>query len=75
LDITVALKQLPLSREIKLAILNSEGETGEILGIVKAVEAGDWYYFEDKIIDIEQLNRAYTDSIAWANASLSCIED
>ena len=74
MDLNECLEQLPLSSEIKRAILKYEGEIGEILGIVKAVEIGNWNYFENKFIDIEQLNRAYTESITWAKASLSLID-
>ncbi len=67
------LSQLPLSEEVKSSILNYEGEAGEVLKIVLAFEEGDWELLGKKHISGKQLNHAYTESIAWAKASMEAI--
>jgi c-di-GMP-related signal transduction protein len=65
------LKELPLSRDIKNALLDCTGIMGDVLRFVTAYEKGDWEYIfanSSRIkLDEEILPGLYFDAITWAN--------
>jgi EAL and modified HD-GYP domain-containing signal transduction protein len=72
-DLAEALEQLPLSEDVKKAILEHEGPAGEVLAIVQALEDGNWQFLMEKNVDGKQLNTAYMEAIAWAKESLELL--
>ncbi|MCP5107350.1 MAG: HDOD domain-containing protein [bacterium] len=66
------LKELPLSGDIKTALLEGKGIFGEVLQFVKSYEKGDWkeiFGISPRIkLDEELIPELYFDTIVWANA-------
>jgi c-di-GMP phosphodiesterase len=54
-----ALAQLPLSDEIRKALLNHEGQLGRVLKYVLTYETGDWDTLDELRADTAPLARAY----------------
>jgi len=71
------LSELPLSDEVKGALLGKAGVLGDLLGMALAYERAEWdlipYYLDQlKIkhrlpIDVSGISARYRDSVAWAN--------
>jgi EAL and modified HD-GYP domain-containing signal transduction protein len=68
------LASLPLSDEIKGALLRQEGRLGTILKCVIAYERGNWP--ETRCLDVspEAIINAYLQSIDWATAVGTVLE-
>lgn len=66
------LKDLPLSANIKDALLHGKGVFGEVLRFAKAYEKGDWdtlFEVADGIgLDEERIPELYFDTVTWANS-------
>ena len=66
------LKELPLSRDIKDALISGTGFMGDILHFVKSYQKGNWdtiFKISSKIkLDEEIIPELYFDTIVWANA-------
>ncbi len=60
------LAQLPLSEALNNALLNHEGELGELLGCVIAWDEANWAEARYPALDTEQLCEAYLQAIDWA---------
>ncbi|MFK5913316.1 MAG: HDOD domain-containing protein [Woeseiaceae bacterium] len=68
-DMEVLVEGLPLSENIRSALIRHEGKLGGVLACVLAYESGDWtnaYY--DKLT-IEEVRTCYLDALQWAAAS------
>lgn len=69
---TEILNELPLSRDIKDALINGTGFMGDVLHFVKSYQIGDWntiFKTASKIkLDEEIIPELYFDTIVWANA-------
>jgi EAL and modified HD-GYP domain-containing signal transduction protein len=61
------LAQLPLSVEMKAALLRHEGPLGELLQRVLSYERGDWDPLVATEHDSTTLREAYLDAIKWAS--------
>ncbi|MCC7424587.1 MAG: HDOD domain-containing protein [Planctomycetaceae bacterium] len=70
LDTTMseALKTLPLSDELKGALLHFEGVHGNLLRCVVAIERGDWSGATSLGLSAEVLNKAWLEAIAASKA-------
>lgn len=60
------LGSLPLSDSIRSAILEYEGELGEVLRCVIAYERGDWDKVSFKDLDILSIGECYLEALDWA---------
>lgn len=60
------LKSLPLSNEISRALLNKEGEVGELLRLILDYERGSWSEVSGSEIPVNELSSCYLESMAWA---------
>jgi c-di-GMP-related signal transduction protein len=69
------MEQLPLSEDIKRALLVETGEMADLLRMVKEYEAGNWERFSvlANRLDIQedQMPECYADALGWADACLS----
>lgn len=67
-ELSLLLKDLPLEANIKAALLESKGNLGGILNVVKAYESGQWTripfeQLSDKEVTQESLRELYTQSL------------
>lgn len=60
------LKELPLSEEINCALLNREGQLGELLRCVLDYELADWEAVERCRMPRQEMADAYWDAVGWA---------
>ncbi len=65
-----AVEPLPLSDEIRNALLHKKGPKGRLLAAVIAYEQGDWDALIQMRIDPEKIAKAYLDSVAWGEELL-----
>jgi len=65
-----ALEQIPLSDEIKNALLHRKGAKGRMLAAVIAYEKGDWTALKQMHIAPEKIAKAYLDAVAWGEELL-----
>ncbi len=63
------LDSIPLSAEIKLALLGHEGKLGELLERVLGYERAHWHNLESRIIDVKLHTQAYLEAARWADES------
>lgn len=61
------LKDLPITPEIREALLSHEGPMGKMLSAVMAFERGDWEATRLAGIDDESIQKAYLDAVAWTH--------
>ncbi|MDE3271141.1 EAL and HDOD domain-containing protein [Pseudoalteromonas sp. G4] len=68
------LEKLPLSEEIKLAILKREGRLAEYLGLVEAYEKAMWNEANEiqaqLKLNSDEIPTAYHDALQWANIQM-----
>ena len=73
-DMKNTLDQLPLSGEIKSAILNKEGQLAQYLDLVEAYEQAKWQLASDikaKLnLDTDTIPAAYHEAVQWANVQM-----
>jgi len=65
-----AMEQIPVSDEIRNALLHKKGPKGRMLAAVIAYEQGDWDTLIQMRIDPEKVAKAYLDSVAWGEEIL-----
>jgi EAL and modified HD-GYP domain-containing signal transduction protein len=65
-----AMEQIPLSDEMRNALLHKKGPKGRLLAAVIAYEQGDWDALIQMRIDPEKIAKAYLDSVAWGEELL-----
>ncbi|HEC13498.1 MAG TPA: HDOD domain-containing protein [Acidiferrobacteraceae bacterium] len=63
----VVLKALPVSEEIKAALLGQEGPLGEALTCVLAYERGDWDKLIFDKVGRDAYGKLYLDAVKWAD--------
>jgi EAL and modified HD-GYP domain-containing signal transduction protein len=61
------INPLPLTQEVKLALLDFSGTGGAILRSVMAIEQGMLNEIVFTQLDIDQLNQAYLEALHWAD--------
>lgn len=69
------LDELTLSNEVKLAILDHEGDKGEILENVVNYEQGQWTYLTEQGVNNEIYFSCYMEAVKWADETISALED
>jgi EAL and modified HD-GYP domain-containing signal transduction protein len=78
-DMKNTLEQLPLSAEIKSAILSNEGQLAEYLNLVEAYEQAQWQLASDikaKLsLDTNAIPSAYHDAVQWANLQMQVMSE
>jgi EAL and modified HD-GYP domain-containing signal transduction protein len=60
------LDSLPLSDELRSALLDKQGAAGQALEDVLRYERGDWQAIDNSPLPVEVLVRAYLDAVYWA---------
>ena len=68
-DMKVLIESLPLSENIKTALIRHEGEFGKILHCVLAYESGDWENVNYNNLSINEVRECYLDALKWASSS------
>ena len=73
------LEKLPLSEEIKLAILKREGRLADYLGLVEAYEQAKWQEaneIQTKLnLNADDIPTAYHDALQWANLQMEAMSN
>ncbi len=59
------LEEIPLTEDVKRAILEHAGEPGAALDAVVACERADWQALENGPVDPKQLQRLYVSALEW----------
>lgn len=67
------LKQVPLSDEIKTALLERQNEMGHMLNCVLAYEEGDWDAVSHPGIPADTLLNCYMDAVMWAEETVQLL--
>lgn len=65
--LTEILKELPITPEIREALLSHEGPMGRLLSIVLAFEQGDWDKTRLFGVDDVTIQKAYLSAVAWGH--------
>lgn len=65
--LTDILKELPITPEIKEALLSHAGPMGRLLGTVLAFERGDWNAAKSIDTDQDTIQNAYLSAVAWGH--------
>lgn len=68
-EMNTLVNELPLSQNIKAALINHEGELGKILKCVLAYESGDWKNAHYNEFSINEIRDCYLDALKWATSS------
>jgi c-di-GMP phosphodiesterase len=71
-DLSALCSELPLSDEIKRALLTQEGDLGRVLKLVQAFEQARMGGLNTRVVD--KLNRYFLESRQWSNQILTGIE-
>jgi len=66
-SMATALEMLPLSDDIRDALLHGKGPHGRVLAAVIAFEQVDWNKLDHMEIEAEKVSNAYLDAIHWEN--------
>jgi len=69
------LDDLTLSAEVKFAILDHQGEKGELLDNVICYEQGDWGYLSEQGIDAEIYLSSYMESVKWTDSTIESLQE
>jgi c-di-GMP-related signal transduction protein len=76
---TSVMSKLPLSKDIKDALVNNEGLLAEYLELVKCYEQGMWQAaniaIEKLRLDANLLPDAYHEAVQWANEQMKALGD
>lgn len=73
MSLTDILAQIPLTDEIKQALLNHEGELGRLLETVIAYEEGRWEEVRYGDLSVQTFRSCYFEAINWAENSFSTL--
>lgn len=68
------ISQLPLSSDLKVALLEQEGIIGEALKCCIAFERADWENVSFQNIDKTIIQQAYFNAVIWSNNAMKFIE-
>lgn len=69
--LNVILKELPLTMEIKEALLSHAGPMGRLLSSVIAFESGNWDAIKNSDSSEKAIQNAYLEAVSWANSQAS----
>jgi EAL and modified HD-GYP domain-containing signal transduction protein len=67
------LKELPLSEELKLALLERQGHLGSALNCVHAMEGNDFSRITFVGLTLPEISELYLDSTFWADQQVKSI--
>ena len=68
-DMELLIEGLPLTENIRSALIRHDGELGGILNCVLAYESGDWKNAHYNKLSINEVRDCYLDALKWATAS------
>ncbi len=68
-DMELLIEGLPLTENIRAALIRHEGELGKILHCVLAYESGDWDNANYNKISMDEMRECYLDALNWASSS------
>ena len=68
-DMEVLIEGLPLTENIRAALIRHEGPLGEILACVLSYESGDWENAHYAELNIDEIRNCYLDALKWSTAS------
>ena len=68
-DMKLLIEGLPLTENIRVALIRREGELGKILNCVLAYESGDWKNANHDKLDINVIRECYLEALQWASSS------
>jgi EAL and modified HD-GYP domain-containing signal transduction protein len=60
------LAQLPLSIEVKAALLEGRGELGELLKAVTDYEVGNWEHIHNRFVHKDAIQLTYEQALEWS---------
>ena len=66
----MAIENVPISQEIRDAIVEGKGEIGQVLDCVLAYEIGDWKKISCDPFSEVSVGSAYLEAISWTLESL-----
>lgn len=66
-------RALPLSEEVRTALVSRAGDRGAVLSTVIAYEAGEWDRLPSLGVDTTVITAAYLESLDWAGAMVSLV--
>lgn len=69
------LAQLPLSEELKQAILEQRGDAGAVLAETLAYERGEWHRLAGRQIPASDYRDCYLQAVGWANESMASLQE
>lgn len=69
------MEDLTLSTEVKLAILDHQGEKGDILDNVICYEQGQWLYLSEQGIDSEVYFSSYMEAVKWTDSTVEALHE
>ena len=68
-DMELLIEGLPLTENIRSALIRREGELGKILNCVLAYESGDWKNANYDKLTINEVRDCYLGALQWASSS------
>jgi len=68
-EMEVLIEGLPLTENIRAALIRREGELGKILNCVLAYESGDWKNVSYDGLSINEIRDCYLNALKWATDS------
>lgn len=68
-DMELLIEGLPLTENIRAALIRHEGELGKILHCVLAYESGDWKNANYNNLNINEIRDCYLDALKWSTDS------
>lgn len=68
-EMELLIEGLPLTENIRAALIRHEGELGKILNCVLAYESGDWENANYKDLSTNDIRECYLDALNWSNNS------
>lgn len=67
------VSQLPLSVELKDALLEQKGSLGESLKYCTAIERADWGNVKFSNLEQATIQKAYFDAVIWSNEAMALV--
>ena len=74
-DMSDILESIPISKELKAALLKRTGKEGKVLNLVIAYDHGDWELMKSGTINPASLRKAYLSAIKWTEETMSGLSD
>jgi EAL and modified HD-GYP domain-containing signal transduction protein len=68
-DMELLMEGLPLTDDIRVALIRHEGKLGKILRCVLAYESGDWKNAHYENLNINEIRDCYLEALQWASSS------